>query len=390
MIFVNPEAGVNYDIPNIGLAYAATYFGVEVIDQNSMPNPPDRFLRYGTDILGISVQSRTFSESMRIAGQYRAKYPDARVKSISGFLDVQCCYPVLNFDDRIVFNEPFSDRYPFPDYEVFDSFELFRRNWRMGTWGYAIMTSHGCPYRCTFCSSRNRKWRARSPENCYEELKIAVKKWDIKSVVILDDCFNVDKARVIRFSELMRKLGLMWGCSNGLRADAFDDEMAEAMSSSGCVHINFGIESSDPTVLERVEKGETIESIEKAVRVAKRYFKSVGGFFIIGLPGSSYEKDLSSLEWAGRNQINAHFSYYVPFDRAMQYDALFYGKGSRPLSDVYPKELQIKVYDMTACLREQGGWFKKNWTRSKLFLRLNSRNRLGYKSYRPERPSIPG
>jgi len=187
----------------------------------------------------------------------------------------------------------------------------------------------------------------------------------------------------------MRKLDLRWGCSNGLRADAFDEEMAEALASSGCVHVNFGIESTDPKVLQKVEKGETIDRIEKAVRVAKRYFKSVGGFFIIGLPGSSYEKDLLSLEWARRNRINAHFSYYVPFDRAMQYDALFYGEGSRPLSDEYPKVLQEKIYDLTANLRGEKGWLKKNWMRSKSFLRFDGRNLLRRVGLRPDRPSSP-
>jgi len=43
MIFINPEAKVNKDIPNIGLAYAATYYGVKVIDLNVLPYPGDRF-----------------------------------------------------------------------------------------------------------------------------------------------------------------------------------------------------------------------------------------------------------------------------------------------------------------------------------------------------------
>lgn len=351
MLFINPNAKVNRDIPNIGLAYAATYYNVRVIDLNTIPSPEDRFLQQQTDILGISVQSRTLNQSIRIAEMYKARYPGAKVKSVSGFLDVQCCYPYLDFQDKISYKEPFSDDYPFPNFELFDSFHLSRENWKSGTWSYAIMTSQGCPYQCIYCASRNRKWRPRSAENCFEELKWARKRWEIKSFQILDDCFNVDKGGVIKFCELIRPLSLNWFCTNGVRADGFDEDIAKAMSSSGCKHVSLGIESVFPDVLQTIRKGETIEQIEKAIDIARKYFRSVNGFFIIGLPKSSYEKDLHSLKWAVKKGINAHFSYYIPHDKLIQGNPLFYGEGASPVSDEYPKEMQKKIYDMTKYMR---------------------------------------
>ena len=115
MLFVNPESKVNPDVPNLALAYAATHYNVKVIDQNTMPFPEDRFLEIETDILGISVRSVTYTESKRIASEYKKKYPGAEIKSISGFLDVQCCYPFVQLDKRLEYNEPFSDKYPFPN-----------------------------------------------------------------------------------------------------------------------------------------------------------------------------------------------------------------------------------------------------------------------------------
>jgi len=136
----------------------------------------------------------------------------------------------------------------------------------------------------------------RSARNCYEELKSAKKKWSIKSFAVLDDCFNIDKKRVVEFCKLIKPLKLSWSCANGLRADRLDEDMAKAMAASGCEQASFGIESVALEVLETIRKGETIEEVERAVDIAKRYFKSVSGFFIIGLPKSSYERDLSSLE----------------------------------------------------------------------------------------------
>ncbi len=363
MIFINPDAKINRDIPNIGLAYAATHYNTKVIDLNTMRYPKDRFLNYEADVAGISVKSLTYGESVKIAELYKAKYPNAKVKSISGFLDVQCCYPYLDFEEKIVYDKPFSDEYPFPNYELFDSFSLFKKNWQRKVWSYAIMTSQGCPYQCIYCMSRNRKWLGRSAENCFEEIKMAKMRWGISSFEILDDCFNIDKQRVIKFCELIKPLKLGWSCANGIRADRFDEDMAKAMSESGCKHITFGIESAIPEVLEAIKKGETIERIEKAIKIAKKYFRGVAGFFIIGLPKSSYERDLHSLEWAKKRGINAHFSYYVPMDKAVQFDSLFYGEGAKPMSDEYPKELQMRIYKMTGSMRPSG---KRNLLRELL------------------------
>lgn len=351
MIFINPESPVNHDIPNLALAYAATHFDVKVVDQNTMPVPRDRFMDIETDILGISVRSMTYSEAQRIAAEYKKKYPDAQIKSISGFLDVQCCYPFLQLNDRIEYKEPFSDKYPFPDFELFDSFPVFKENWQRGKWRYSIMTSLGCPYQCVYCVSRNRKWLHRSAENCVEELRQAKARWGIKSFQIIDDCFNINKERLLKFCELVAPLRMNWVCTNGVRADRFDEDIAKAMSSSGCLNISMGVESTDPEVLKAIKKGETIEQIEKAVKTARRYFNFVNCYFVIGLPGSTYEKDLNSIRWVVKNRINGHFSYYAPFDQTMQYDEVFYGEEAKPRSDVYPKELQERIYKMTASMR---------------------------------------
>lgn len=351
MLFVNPESKVNPDVPNLALAYAATHYNIKVIDQNTMPFPKDRFMDIETDILGISVRSVTYTESKRIASEYKKKYPSAGIKSISGFLDVQCCYPFVQLDKRLEYNEPFSDKYPFPNYELFDSFPIFKENWQNGNWRYSIMTSLGCPYQCMFCISRNRKWLHRGVENCVEELRIAKEKWGIKSFQIIDDCFNINKERVLKFCELIKPLKLYWLCTNGVRADRFDEDMAEAMYSSGCTTISMGVESTDTDVLKAIKKGETIEQIEKAVRIAKKYFDLVNCYFIIGLPQSTYEKDLNSIRWVMKNHVNGHFSYYSPFDLGAQYNDMFYGEGAKPKSDVYPKELQGKIYRMTASMR---------------------------------------
>lgn len=379
MILVNPNASLYRNIPPLALAYMATFLRARIIDQNTKPEPNDRFLNKRTNLLGIFVRSVSYSESERIAKLYQKKYPHAKVKSIYTPIDVQCCYPTLQFEKRIVFDKPFGDSYPFPDFSLFDSFDVWLSHWQDGSWPYGILTSLGCPFQCVYCAARNRGWKPRSAKNCVEELKQAKKKYKIVSFEILDDAFNVNKARVLEFCKLVKPLKLKWVCANGLRADLLDEGEAKAMADSGCTSVSFGVESTDPEVLKNIHKGETIEQISKAVDIAKKYFKVVNGFFILGLPGSSYKKDLQSVEWITKKGITGVFSYHVPFNAEKTNSEMFYGEAARAQSAAYPKKYQEQIYKMTEFMK--GPTTKKN-----LLPRAFSIMRLAWKFDRKRLP----
>ncbi len=351
MIFVNPYSRVNVDFPDISLAYAATHYNAKVVDFNTDPRPYDVLLAQQSDTLGISVRSLNMGEALKIAEAYKKVYPETRIVSVGTGIDIQCCYPYRQWDDHIAYDTLFSDEYPFPDYELFDTFPIFRKKWQEGIWRYAIMTSLGCPFPCEHCMCRSRKFRPRSPENSVEELKRAIGMWGIKKFFILDDCFNANTKRAARFCEQVKDLGLPWECANGLRADLFDEKLAVLLSGAGCVQASFGIESVDNKVLKNINKAETFEQIERAVKIALKYFDNVNGFFIIGLPGSTYKSDRAGLEWARKIGLNAHFSYYVPQGLHLPNDELFYGEGARPLGDAYPHEDQQRLFAETSGMR---------------------------------------
>lgn len=376
-LFINPKSDVNPDIPNLQLVYAATIESekgkkVKIVDLNSWRADEERYLKEESSEFFISIRPFSEKKATEIAKKYKNKYSAAKIKSITGIIDVLCCYSFIQFQKKTSYENKkysllFSDNLPFPKYELLDSFHVFQRNWQTGKWNYPIMTSLGCPYQCVYCMSRNRKWQARSVKNCYEELEQAQKKYGFKYFALLDDCFNLDKKRVIDFCNLIRKLNVKWLCTNGLRADRFDEDTAKAMVKSGCIHIGFGAESYDQRILNNIRKGLTIKQLDDAVEIAKKYFKNIHVFFIIGLPGATYETDLKSLRWALQKGISAHFSYFVPFEKTYEGEA-FYGNNARPIFSSYPKELQKRIYDLTAHMRADysGGYLAAAIDRLKL------------------------
>ena len=202
---------------------------------------------------------------------------------------------------------------PFPDYSLFP--QSVKESLSKG---YPLVTSRGCVYNCTYCSVpkiSGKGFRKRSPKSVIEELRWSQEKYDTTAFEIIDDVFNFDieRCKEICISLIEADLGMTWSCPNGLRADRVDQELAELMFKSGCRSVMVGVESADPTVLAAVKKGESIKDIERGICKFREAGINVGGYFIIGLPGDSYQANKHSLDFAKKAGINAHFNMLVPY-----------------------------------------------------------------------------
>lgn len=340
-LIVDPPSPVNLNLPNFGAAWIATILKTRVIDLHALPLPQHRLFRAAPAQLAISVRSFNRSSAEEIAKEFSRRYPESRVTSLTGIVDVQCCYGFESFPDNVHIEHPFNDSLPFPEYERFDSFRYLHANWKSGFWAYPIMTARGCPFPCAYCAARRRPWHPRSAEHAVEELSRAKHAYDIQAFEIIDDVFNLDEARSIRFCELVQPLGLSWSCANGIRADRFSERQARAMAASGCRQVGFGIESTSEEVLQAVSKGESFARMEQAIRIAQDHFSTVSGFFILGLPGSTYERDHESILWARDMHLKAYFSYFVP---PGSNDGVYFGTLAQPRSPAYPIEQQRELY----------------------------------------------
>ncbi|TAH51560.1 MAG: radical SAM protein [Chloroflexota bacterium] len=216
------------------------------------------------------------------------------------------------------------DALPFPAYKYFkmDRYSSLQPAMDAIDKGksFSMMTSRGCPYRCTFCSQSvmAEKWRARSPESVIAEWKHLVEDYGAQEIGLLDDSANIDRKRLYRLSELLIQEGLhtkaQWVMINGIRANLADTELLGKMKEAGCKRVAFGVETGDEDILESIDKRVTHDQIRQAFKNARKVGMETVGFFIIGLPGDTEETMEKTIKFAcDLDPLVANFSMMTPY-----------------------------------------------------------------------------
>lgn len=166
-----------------------------------------------------------------------------------------------------------------------------------------IMTSRGCPARCTFCSTENmfgKKVRMRWETSVVDEMAYLADRFGIREIHIADDVFTVNRKRVLAICREIeaRQLDLTFFFMNGLRADQVDQEMLEALRAVGFQNVGFGVETSDDSMREDIQKRLELERVIWAVDAAKKLGFSTWLFFIIGLWGETEASVRATIDFA--------------------------------------------------------------------------------------------
>jgi radical SAM superfamily enzyme YgiQ (UPF0313 family) len=160
-----------------------------------------------------------------------------------------------------------------------------------------MVTSRGCPFRCTFCFQQGTRWRHRSVGSIIEEISDCVS-LGIRKIIFFDETFTVNRRRVLELCAELEKraLPVEWSCRS--RVDTIDEEMMEAMLRAGCTRISFGVESADDAVLDRLNKKISIEQARRVFSSARKKRMTTLADFMIGCPGEGREETLETIELA--------------------------------------------------------------------------------------------
>jgi anaerobic magnesium-protoporphyrin IX monomethyl ester cyclase len=146
-----------------------------------------------------------------------------------------------------------------------------------------------------------------------------MKRYGIRNFRFLDNNMTLDKSRLIKICEGMKRYGIRWRTET--RADLVSLEVLGAMKEAGCEGIDFGVESLSQTVLNRSHKRMMISDVINAVDLAKRVGLKVRLYFIIGLPGETSGFADRLIKFCEEVQPDAvDLSTFVPFPGSAIYD----------------------------------------------------------------------
>jgi len=150
-----------------------------------------------------------------------------------------------------------------------------------------ILTSRGCPARCTFCANyvTGRGFRYRSAANVVEELNRFHDRTGATFFPFWDDALT---ANVPRLFEMCRAFqgGIRFpiGWSAITRANMVTPLLLDAMKASGCVAVNFGVENGDDGILRVIKKGVSTAHVVRALEWAKERGLLTACNFMLGFP----------------------------------------------------------------------------------------------------------
>jgi len=184
-----------------------------------------------------------------------------------------------------------------------------------------ISMSRGCWGRCSFCCEpymSKSRMRFRSPENILIELQEIASFHSGKPlrIFVTDPHFMGNPKIVENLCDLLEKNRLDIEFSVMTRVDSIvrNPGLVEKMCENGFKSFELGFESSNPSDLDMVNKGITVDMQKRAVEILTKNGAAASGTFVIGLPGQTEEEIKQLPVYAKKiGLMNAAFGIVTPY-----------------------------------------------------------------------------
>ena len=223
------------------------------------------------------------------------------------------------------------DSLPFPAYHLIGLEQYFGLESSHGIRHekkYApIVTSRGCPAKCTFCSANKMfgyKFRTRSAQNVLDELWFLKKKYGIKEIMFEDDNVTASRKHATELFQMMidQKIDLRWDTPNGVGMWTLTDDIIDLMKEAGCIKINFPIESGDQEILKNIiKKPLDLKRTKNLFKRCQDIGLDYGTFLVVGMPGEKIENIWTSFKFCAEvGSYSPHVSVATPYPGTELYE----------------------------------------------------------------------
>lgn len=183
----------------------------------------------------------------------------------------------------------------------------------------SIITSRGCPHRCSFCpcgALQNGGFRPRSPEKVMEEIIACKERYAVEAFNFEDDNIAFDQGRfgrlldliIGRFGERCLELYAM----NGIAPWDLTPELIDKMELAGFKKLDIALVSANPGVLAKVRRPGRLDDFQRAAKAAINAGLKVIAYLIIGLPSQTLEDIIDDLLYLASQNLLIGASPFYP------------------------------------------------------------------------------
>jgi len=177
---------------------------------------------------------------------------------------------------------------PWPDRERID-IEQYIRVWREhhGKGSVSVITARGCPYHCRWCShsTYGKTHRRRSVENVAAEVEWILERYHPDMLWMADDVFTIHYGWIRSYLSEVKRRGIRIPFECITRADRLTSEMADALAELGCFRVWVGSESGSQRLLDAMERGVTVDEVQRAISLCRTRGIETGMFLMWGYDG---------------------------------------------------------------------------------------------------------
>jgi len=243
---------------------------------------PDEVLEHGFDVAVIGEAERTVVELVdHLEGRKRLEeVRGIRFRASDG--TIRDGPPALSVPDLDALAMPLTAQH------------LFEPEWYDPSGAEVIpggvLTSRGCPARCTFCANyvTGRGFRFRSADRVIDELNAYHERFGASFFPFWDDALTAHMPRLHELCDaLAERIGFPLRWSAITRATMVRPQLLRAMKRAGLVAVNFGVESGDDEILRAIRKGITTDRVVRALEWSKQAGLYTACNFMLGFPQES-------------------------------------------------------------------------------------------------------